>query len=213
MQGFKWPKDWGKTGQRSTSCCFSETALFPPPKGEDSPNKPPSMIGQTNWTVQVPALTPPVRSAGGDPFGRPGSIQSAILLCCQLWEQQTQVSKQGADGCWEPHTTASRTDSNMSGRRKGSSQESRDHHVQPCPCVCVSSPPPPLPSHSTCSFIQEVGQETAHDGLVGDDQDVALTLQLHDDRLQSLYQVLVGLREKEGELVRGQVHAGSQDAG
>lgn len=49
--------------------------------------------------------------------------------------------------------------------------------------------------------------------MVGDDQDVALTLQLHDDRLQSLHQVLVGLGEKEGELVRGQVHAGSQAGG
>lgn len=57
--------------------------------------------------------------------------------------------------------------------------------------LCVLIPSPSLPSDSTCSFIQEVGQEAAHDSLVGDDEDVALTLQLHDDRLESLHQVLV----------------------
>lgn len=50
-----------------------------------------------------------------------------------------------------------------------------------------------LPSNVTCTLIQEVGQEAAHDSLVGDDEDVALTLQLHDDGLQPLHQVLVRL--------------------
>jgi hypothetical protein len=42
-----------------------------------------------------------------------------------------------------------------------------------------------------CTLIQEVGKETAHDSLVADDENIALTFQLHDDRLQPLYQVLV----------------------
>lgn len=46
----------------------------------------------------------------------------------------------------------------------------------------------------TCTLIQEVGQQAAHDGLVADDQDVCLPLQVHDDRLHPLDQVLVGLQ-------------------
>lgn len=46
----------------------------------------------------------------------------------------------------------------------------------------------------TCAFIQKVGQQAAHYGLVADNQDILLPLQLHDDRLQSLDQVLVGLQ-------------------
>lgn len=46
----------------------------------------------------------------------------------------------------------------------------------------------------TCTFIQEVGQQAAHDGLVADNQDVLLSLQLHDDRLHPLDQVLVRLQ-------------------
>lgn len=49
----------------------------------------------------------------------------------------------------------------------------------------------------TCSLVQEIGQQAAHDGLVTDDQHVLLPLQLHDDRLQPLHQVLIGLRHKE----------------
>lgn len=45
----------------------------------------------------------------------------------------------------------------------------------------------------TCTLVQEVGQEAAHDGLVADDQNVLLPLQLHDDRFQPLHQVLIGL--------------------
>lgn len=45
----------------------------------------------------------------------------------------------------------------------------------------------------TCILVQEIGQQAAHDSLVANDQNVALPLQLHDDWLQSLNQVLVGL--------------------
>lgn len=45
----------------------------------------------------------------------------------------------------------------------------------------------------TCCFVQKVGQQAAHDSLVTDHQHVLLPLQLHDDRLQPLHQVLVGL--------------------
>lgn len=45
----------------------------------------------------------------------------------------------------------------------------------------------------TCALVQEVGQEAAHDGLVADDQDVLLPLQLHDDWLQPLHQVFIRL--------------------
>ncbi len=45
----------------------------------------------------------------------------------------------------------------------------------------------------TCTLIQEVGQQAAHDSLVADNQDVLLPLQLHDDWLHPLDQVLVGL--------------------
>lgn len=62
--------------------------------------------------------------------------------------------------------------------------------------------PPALPSDSTCALIQEVGQQAAHDSLVGDDEDVALTLQLHDDRLQPLHQVLVRLGGGVGQAGR-----------
>lgn len=47
--------------------------------------------------------------------------------------------------------------------------------------------------HRTCALVQEVGEQAAHDGLVTDDQHVALALQLHDDGLQALNQILVGL--------------------
>lgn len=50
--------------------------------------------------------------------------------------------------------------------------------------------PAPLPK-VTCTLIQEVGQEASHDSLVADDEHIALPLQLHDDRFQPLYQVLV----------------------
>ncbi len=45
----------------------------------------------------------------------------------------------------------------------------------------------------TSTLVQEVGQQTSHDGLVTDDQDVLLPLQLHDDRLQTLHEVFVRL--------------------
>lgn len=43
----------------------------------------------------------------------------------------------------------------------------------------------------TGALVQEVGQQTPHDGLMTDDEDVLLPLQLHDDRLQTVDQVLV----------------------
>lgn len=52
--------------------------------------------------------------------------------------------------------------------------------------------------HLTCALVQEVGEQAAHDGLVTDDQHVALSLQLHDNGLQPLNKVLVGL-EGEGK--------------
>lgn len=70
----------------------------------------------------------------------------------------------------------------------------------------VHSPPmdvSPSPSlGGTCALIQEVGQEAAHDSLVGDDEDVALAFQLHDDGLQPLHQVLVGLWREVGQAGR-----------
>lgn len=59
-------------------------------------------------------------------------------------------------------------------------------------CVCVHTC-----VNLTCTLVQEVSQQAAHHRLVADDQHVALPLQLHDDRLQPLDQVLVGLRERE----------------
>ena len=41
-------------------------------------------------------------------------------------------------------------------------------------CLCFSS---------TCSLVQKVCQQAAHDGLVTDDQHILLPLQLHDDWL------------------------------
>lgn len=51
--------------------------------------------------------------------------------------------------------------------------------------------------HLTCTLVQEVGEQTAHDSLMTDDQHVALSLQLHDNWLQPLNQVLVGLTRQE----------------
>lgn len=48
----------------------------------------------------------------------------------------------------------------------------------------------------TGTFIQEVGQQAAHDRLVADDQHVLLSLHLHDDGLHPLHQVLVGLQRQ-----------------
>lgn len=53
--------------------------------------------------------------------------------------------------------------------------------------------------HRTCTLVQEVSKQAAHDGLMTDDQNIALALQLHDDWLQALNQILVGLvRRKTG---------------
>lgn len=46
----------------------------------------------------------------------------------------------------------------------------------------------------TCALVQEIGEQAAHDSLMTDDQHVSLSLQLHDNWLQPLNQVLVGLK-------------------
>lgn len=51
--------------------------------------------------------------------------------------------------------------------------------------------------HETCALIQEIGKQAPHDSLVADDQNVALSLQLHDNRLKPLNQVLIGLEKEE----------------
>lgn len=48
----------------------------------------------------------------------------------------------------------------------------------------------------TRRFIQEVSQQTPHDRLVGYNQDIALSLQLHNDRLQPGHQILVALASR-----------------
>lgn len=48
----------------------------------------------------------------------------------------------------------------------------------------------------TCAFVQEVGKEAAHDRLMADHQHVLLPFQLHDDRLQALDQIFIGLKEE-----------------
>lgn len=40
--------------------------------------------------------------------------------------------------------------------------------------------------HVTCALVQEISQQAAHDGLMTDDQDVSLPLQLHDDWFKPL---------------------------
>lgn len=46
----------------------------------------------------------------------------------------------------------------------------------------------------TCTFVQEVSQQTAHDSLVADNQHIPLAFQLHDYWFQALHQVLVRLQ-------------------
>lgn len=45
------------------------------------------------------------------------------------------------------------------------------------------NPSPTRVVELTCTFVQEVSKETAHDRLVTDHKDILLSLQLHDDRL------------------------------
>lgn len=49
----------------------------------------------------------------------------------------------------------------------------------------------------TCRFVQEVGQQAAHDSLVADNQHVFLPFKLHDDWLQTMDQVLIRLHKRE----------------
>lgn len=55
----------------------------------------------------------------------------------------------------------------------------------------------PISEHVTCAFVQEIGEQAAHDSLMTDDQNIALSLQLHDHWLQPLNQVLIGLWREE----------------
>lgn len=58
--------------------------------------------------------------------------------------------------------------------------------LQSSVCHPSSSRINPLPTRVvelTCTFVQEVSKETAHDRLVTDHKDILLSLQLHDDRL------------------------------
>lgn len=68
-------------------------------------------------------------------------------------------------------------------------------------CVFLWGKAPRLRSSQvpTCRLVQEIGEQAAHDSLVADDQHVLLTLQFHDDRLQPLHEVLVGLSQKRGK--------------
>lgn len=45
----------------------------------------------------------------------------------------------------------------------------------------------------TCSLVQKVGQQASHDGLMTDNQNIFLPLQLHDHWFQTLDQVFIGL--------------------
>lgn len=66
------------------------------------------------------------------------------------------------------------------------------------PSLLLLPPPRPGTCSSTCTLIQEVGQQAAQDSLMADDQHVLLPLKLHDHWLKALDQVLVGLN-KEGQ--------------
>lgn len=61
-----------------------------------------------------------------------------------------------------------------------------------------SQPLPPLAYFCTCTLVKKISQQAPHNRLVGDDEDVALSFQLHNYRLQALDQVLVGLENKMG---------------
>lgn len=45
----------------------------------------------------------------------------------------------------------------------------------------------------TCILVQKISQKTSHDGLMADDQNVSLSLQLHYHWLQALDQILIRL--------------------
>lgn len=82
----------------------------------------------------------------------------------------------------------------------GQGWHTRDAHITvPLSLAHIHTPPPWGPAR-TCRLIKEVGQETAHHGLVTDDQHILLPLQLHDDRLEALDQVLVGLQGQAGRV-------------
>lgn len=55
----------------------------------------------------------------------------------------------------------------------------------------------------TCALVKKISQEAPHNCLVADNEDVALTFQLHNYRLQALNQVLVGLKKQNRSFARG----------
>ena len=65
-------------------------------------------------------------------------------------------------------------------------------HMPGCFPVLHTAYPPGTRPLTSC-LVKEVGQEAAHDSLVANDQHILLPLQFHDDGLQPLHQVLVGL--------------------
>lgn len=71
------------------------------------------------------------------------------------------------------------------------------------PMSCTAQLPGTRPL--TCCLVKEVGQEATHHSLVANDQHVLLPLQLHDDRLQPLHQVFIGLQGKQGRCPSGLV--------
>lgn len=59
---------------------------------------------------------------------------------------------------------------------------------------------PPGTRPLTSCLVKEVGQEAAHDSLVANDQHILLPLQFHDDGLQPLHQVFIGLQRQAGKV-------------
>lgn len=59
---------------------------------------------------------------------------------------------------------------------------------------------PPRTRPLTSCLVKEVGQEATHHSLVANDQHVLLPLQFHDDRLQPLHQVFIGLQRQAGRV-------------
>lgn len=51
----------------------------------------------------------------------------------------------------------------------------------------------------TCVLVQKISQKTSHDSLMADDQNIPLSLQLHNDWLQALNQILIRLQGEKKE--------------
>lgn len=68
-----------------------------------------------------------------------------------------------------------------------------------CPPVMRTAHLPGTRPLTSC-LVKEVGQEAPHHSLVANDQHVLLPLQLHDDGLQPLHQVFIGLQRQAGRV-------------